>query len=276
MYTSFAKVYDELMDNVPYEPWCSYVRDILCSYGIKDGLVLDLGCGTGTFTELMASAGFDMIGVDNAEDMLQIAIEKRDASSHDILYLLQDMREFELYGTVRAIVSICDSMNYLTDPADFQKVLKLAANYLDYDGIFFFDLNTVYKYEQLLADHTFAENREDCSFIWENDFDADSRINTYELTLFVREDDKNAAPTGGASSSGASSSDAFAINVPAGEDIKYRRFAELHEQRAYTLTEVEEMIGAAGLRFEAAYDAYTKDAPRADSERLTIIARRPR
>lgn len=246
MYVDFAQVYDELMDNVPYTEWCSYVRDILCSYGIKDGLVLDLGCGTGTFTELMASAGFDMIGVDNAEDMLQIAIEKRDASSHDILYLLQDMREFELYGTVRAIVSICDSMNYLTDPADFQKVLKLAANYLDYDGIFLFDLNTAYKYEQLLADHTFAENREDCSFIWENDFDADSRINTYELTLFVRED-----------------------------DTKYRRFAELHEQRAYTLAEVQEMISAAGLSFEAAYDAYTKDAPRADSERLTIIARRP-
>ena len=279
-YTNFAQVYDELMDNVPYTEWCDYVRDILCSYGIEDGLVLDLGCGTGTFTELMASAGFDMIGVDNAEDMLQIAIEKRDASSHDILYLLQDMREFELYGTVRAIVSICDSMNYLTDPDDFRKVLKLAANYLDYDGIFLFDLNTAYKYEQLLADHTFAENREDCSFIWENDFDADSRINTYELTLFVREDAENASPSSSASSSdasssSASSSDAFASNVPAGEDTKYRRFAELHEQRAYTLAEVQEMISAAGLSFEAAYDAYTKDAPRADSERLTIIARRP-
>ena len=107
-YTSFASVYDTFMDNIPYEEWAEYLVDLLKEYGINDGLVLDLGCGTGNMTELLASAGYDMIGVDNAEEMLEIAMEKREKSGHDILYLLQDMREFELYGTVKAIVSICD------------------------------------------------------------------------------------------------------------------------------------------------------------------------
>ena len=109
-YTSFAEVYDMFMDNIPYEDWCGYLTSLLKEYGINDGLVLDLGCGTGTLTELLAKEGYDMIGVDVSEDMLQEAIEKRAESGLPILYLLQDMREFELYGTVRAVVSICDSL----------------------------------------------------------------------------------------------------------------------------------------------------------------------
>ena len=92
-YTSFASVYDTFMDNIPYEEWAEYLVDLLKEYGINDGLVLDLGCGTGNMTELLASAGYDMIGVDNAEEMLEIAMEKREKSGHDILYLLQDMRD---------------------------------------------------------------------------------------------------------------------------------------------------------------------------------------
>ena len=112
-YTGFAEVYDLFMDNIPYEEWCGYVTGLLRERGIEDGLVLDLGCGTGTLTELLAQKGYDMIGVDNAEDMLEIALEKKLKSGSDILYLLQDMREFELYGTVAAVVCICDSINYI-------------------------------------------------------------------------------------------------------------------------------------------------------------------
>ena len=111
-YSEFAGVYDMFMDNIPYREWGEYLIDLLKEYGICDGLLLDLGCGTGTMTELLAEAGYDMIGVDNSDEMLNIAISKRERSGHDILYLNQDMREFELYGTVRAIVSICDSINY--------------------------------------------------------------------------------------------------------------------------------------------------------------------
>ena len=89
-YTSFARVYDTFMDNIPYEEWCEYLTGLMREYGVRDGLVLDLGCGTGNMTELLAKAGYDMIGADNAEEMLEIAMEKRDKSGHDILYLWQD------------------------------------------------------------------------------------------------------------------------------------------------------------------------------------------
>ena len=144
-YTGFAAVYDTFMDDVPYEEWSQYVRSLLTEYGVKDGLVLDLGCGTGSMTELLSAAGYDMIGVDNSEEMLELACGKREKSGRDILYLCQDMREFELYGTVAAVVSICDCMNYILDLEDLVTVFRLVNNYLDPGGIFIFDMNTEYK-----------------------------------------------------------------------------------------------------------------------------------
>ena len=137
-YSSFARVYDLFMDNVPYEEWCGYIRGLLLEYGVRDGLVLELGCGTGRLTRLLADAGYDMIGVDNAEEMLAVAREAEYESSagdsgaqSGILYLLQDMRSFELYGTVRAVISVCDSMNYLLEESDLLDVFRLVNNYLD-------------------------------------------------------------------------------------------------------------------------------------------------
>ena len=170
-YTSFAQVYDLFQDNVPYQEWCVYLTGLLREQGVKDGLVLDLGCGTGSLTRLLARSGYDMIGVDNSGEMLQIAMDKGQGMEEDILYLMQDMREFELYGTVRAVVSICDSMNYLLEYKDLVQVFRLVNNYLDPGGVFIFDLNTEYKYKELLADNTFAEDRKESSFIWNNFYD---------------------------------------------------------------------------------------------------------
>ena len=160
-YEGFAYVYDTFMDNVPYEEWAEYVTGILQEYGITDGLVLDLGCGTGSMTELLAEKGYDMIGVDLSADMLEIAMDKRSKKGLDILYLQQDMREFELYGTVRAIVCVCDSINYLESEEDLLEVFRLANNYLDPGWIFVFDLNTPYKYREILGDSVIAENRDE-------------------------------------------------------------------------------------------------------------------
>ena len=146
------------MDNVPYRKWGQYLNSILREYGVSDGLVLDLGCGTGSMTEILADFGYDMIGVDNSEEMLEIAAEKKLHSGHDILYLHQDMREFELYGTVRAVVSVCDVLNYITEPKDLERVFYWVNNYLDPGGIFFFDFNTDYKYREVLGNRTIAEN----------------------------------------------------------------------------------------------------------------------
>ena len=243
-YTSFARVYDTFMDNIPYEEWAEYLTGLLKEYGIEDGLVLDLGCGTGTMTEILASKGFDMIGADYSEEMLEIAMEKRAKSGHDILYLLQDMREFELYGTVGAVVSVCDSVNYITEEDELEEVFRLVNNYLDPKGVFIFDFKTLYNYQTVLGDRTIAEKREECSFIWDNYYYEDEKINEYELTLFIQEE----------------------------EDV-YRKFEEIHYQRAYTLEDMIRLVKASGLEFVTAYDAFTKNAPHEKSERIYIIAR---
>ena len=244
-YTSFASVYDTFMDNIPYEEWAEYLVDLLKEYGISDGLVLDLGCGTGNMTELLAASGYDMIGVDNAEVMLEIAMDKREKSGHDILYLLQDMREFELYGTVKAIVSICDSINYITEEEDLLEVFRLANNYLDPKGIFIFDFNTVYKYREVLGNQTIAEDREDCSFIWDNYYYEDEQINEYELSLFIKENDSNL----------------------------YRKYQEMHYQRAYDLETIKRLVEESGLEFITAFDAFTRNMPTNESERVYVVAR---
>ena len=242
-YTSFAQVYDLFQDNVPYEEWAANLKELLKEYGAEDGLVLDLGCGTGSMTQLLAEAGYDMIGADNSEEMLEIAMEKRAAAGLDILYLLQDMREFELYGTVRAVVSICDSMNYIMEPEELTQVFRLANNYLDPGGVFIFDLNTEYKYKELMGENTFAEDRTESSFIWQNYYDEKERINEYDLTLFIREGEL------------------------------YRKFEETHFQRCYSLDEVKAAAEAAGMEFVTAYDAFTKDPVKEDSERIYVILR---
>lgn len=252
-YTSFAAVYDMFMDNIPYKEWSDYLVSLLKSHGVLEGLILDLGCGTGSIAELLDDRGYDMIGVDNSEDMLQIAIEKRERSGKDILYLLQDMREFELYGTVSAVVSICDSMNYILEYDDLVQVLRLVNNYLDPGGVFIFDLNTEYKYREILGQSTIAEDREDSSFIWENNYDETDRINEYDLTLFIRTER-------GHTDTGCS-----------GEGL-YRKYKESHYQRAYSLDEVRLAIEEAGMETIAFYDAFTKSAPGESSERVYVIA----
>lgn len=260
-YTSFASVYDTFMDNVPYGEWGGYIYTLLCRYGVKSGIVLDLGCGTGTMTEILAGYGYDMIGVDNSEDMLELAMEKRIASGHDILYLLQDMREFELYGTVRAVVSVCDSVNYITEPEELAGVFRLVNNYLDPGGIFLFDFNTEYKYREVMGDCTIAEDRGPCSFIWDNCYYEEERINEYDLTLFIREG------TTPGRNEGAEEDDTEENGA------LYRKYTETHFQRGYTLEEIRELLSSAGLIFQAAYDMDTREAAGEKSERVCVIAR---
>ena len=143
-YSGFAAVYDQLMDNTPYDEWTSYLAGVLKKYNIPDGLVAELGCGTGNITERLAALGYDMIGIDNSPEMLDIAQEKKAENNSSSLYLCQDMREFELYGTVKAVISLCDSINYITDPDDLLTVFKLVNNYLDPHGLFIFDFNNHY------------------------------------------------------------------------------------------------------------------------------------
>ncbi len=245
-YSSFAQVYDMFMDNVPYEEWSRYLIGLLKEYGIEDGLVADLGCGTGKITRLLSDAGYDMIGVDNAAEMLEIAREiQEDEERDDIWYLLQDMRELELSGEVNAMVSICDSMNYILEEEELKEVFLRVKEYLQTGGIFIFDMNTLHKYRDMIGETTIAENREEGSFIWDNYFYEDEMVNEYELTLFIRE-----------------------------ENGLFRKYEETHYQKAYELDTVKRLIEEADLKFVTAYDAFTREPVNRDSERMYIIARK--
>ncbi len=245
MYESFAQVYDVFMDEVPYEEWCARIRDLLESAGITDGLVLDLGCGTGSMTALLAGLGYDMIGVDISPDMLQAARDKC-AAYPGVLLLEQDMRSFELYGTVRAVVCACDTLNYSGNEEELLQVFRLVNNYLDPGGMFVFDMNTAYKYRIMLGDATFAESREEGAYIWDNFWDEEEQVNEYDLTLFIREEGVR--------------------------EERFIRFEEVHTQRAFSKETVLALLREAGLEPGPVYDGYT-DCPAGDrSERLVFTA----
>lgn len=266
-YTDFAEVYDEFMDETPYEEWCERLIWLIKKYGIsrpgseipsgnlseeekalfsERNLILDLGCGTGTLTELLAEAGFDMMGIDMSADMLQVAMDKREESGHDIMYLCQDMRELELYCTVGTVICVCDSINYVLEDEEVIETMRRVNNYLYPEGIFIFDFNTIYKYAEVIGDTTIAENREDCSFIWDNFYDEESHINEYDLTIFVREE---------------------------AEMEVFRRFQETHYQRGYDLKEMLHFVQEAGLEFVMAMDADTEAEVTDTTERVLMVCR---
>ena len=256
-YGDFAYVYDEFMDNTPYEQWCKYLCESINKYGVskpnqnsedvlesEKNLVVDLGCGTGTLTQMLYKLGYDMIGVDNSGEMLNVAMEKRDREGDEILYLLQDMRELELFSTVGTIISVCDSVNYILDEDELLGVFRLVNNYLYPGGLFIFDFNTVYKYEEVIGDVTIAENRENCSFIWENYYHEEEEINEYDLTVFVQE-----------------------------EDGRFKRFQENHYQRGYHVETICAPLEEAGLEIVEILDADTREAVDPESERIYVVAR---
>jgi len=302
-YSGFAEVYDTFMDNVPYEKWCDFICHKLNDYGIqpsrelsgeaiaiKDEIqrqnlnqefhtVLDLGCGTGNLTELLADRGFDMIGVDFSTEMLQIAMEKNSRREKaGILYLCQDMRELELFGTVGAVVSVCDCINYLVEEADVIETFRKVNNYLFPKGIFIFDFNTVHKYRDVIGDRTIAENREECSFIWENYYHEKEEINQYELTIFVRDDASWEEDVSDEMNEYDDAETDFDDEMTDGayeetEAIPYLRFHETHFQRGYTLKQMKSFLEEVGLKFMEAIDADTQKQVTQESERICVVAR---
>ena len=280
-YTGFAEVYDMFMDNVPYDKWAKYLQKLLKENGAKEGIVCELGCGTGKMTRRLRDMGYDMIGIDISQDMLQIAMEQEtilkkagtqnDTKSdkkknYEILYLNQDMREFELYGTVAAVVSVCDSMNYITEKEDLLQTFKLVRNYLDPGGVFIFDMNTPYYYRKKLGEQTICENRDEGSFIWENYYDPDTKINEFDMTIYIRRNSE------GQNASKTSKDKKTAGKTQADTATYYERFEETHFQRAYSIAEVKALLKRAGLKDIKVYKAFTKDAPDSAAERVYFVS----
>ena len=245
MYSYFAYIYDNFMREIPYLKWLEFIEKILNENNLKPELVLDLACGSGTLTTMLAKKGYDMIGVDLSADMLMVATEKAQESGLSILYLNQDMREFELYGTVDCCLCLCDSINYITDEEDLLKVFKLVKNYLNPNGLFIFDINTEFKFKNILDDNTFAKTSDNSAYIWENCYDEKTKINEYLVDFFV--EDK--------------------------ETELYERFEEVHYQKAYDISFITESLKNIGFEVLNIYDGEEFCKIHNKSERIFVVAR---
>lgn len=236
-YQGFAQLYDALTFDVDYESIASFIHTLLTKSGIQKGLVLDLACGTGTLTLALADKGYEMLGADLSEDMLSVARQKQGAEN--ILFLNQPMDDFELYGTVDAIVCVLDSINYLTEPGALEKTFRLCANYLNPGGLLIFDVNSEYKFSSVLGSTTYSYETDEIFYNWENEYDPESRLCDLYLTFFCLE-----------------------------ESGLYRRVDEVHTQRAYSEEELKNALAEAGLTILATYDDYTAQKPHETSQRI--------
>ena len=239
-YGRFASLYDEFMADVDYDGWVEYIAEIFARFGAKPKLILDLGCGTGNVSRRLFARGYDIIGLDSSSEMLSIAKSK----DPDTLYIRQDIRAFELYGTVDAVLSLCDVMNYILTKSDLLKVFSLVKNYLNPGGLFIFDISTPYKYRHLLGDQVFAMQTSRAHLIWDNRYYPRERVNEYRLTFFKKR-----------------------------EDGLYERFQERHLQRAHSLKTILRLLRTAGLTPLGVYDEKTFDQPGAKAERAFFVAR---
>lgn len=195
-YGAISTIYDNINSHVDYSAWADFFEECFDNYlPSRPSLVLDLACGTGSMTLELAKRGYDMIGVDGSADMLNVAFDRKfDLElENDVLFLLQDMREFELYGTVGAITCTLDSVNYLTADGELEKCFSLAHNYLDPDGLFLFDVNTPHKFKNIYGENVYVYEEDDCgenSFcIWQNYYDEKTHLCDFSLTVFEKNED---------------------------------------------------------------------------------------
>ena len=245
IYENFAEVYDTFMEDTPYEEWIIYIKKIWEKFGLKPNLIAELGCGTGNITIPLSKNGYELIGIDASFQMLSKAREKSIKENLNILYLEQDMREFELYGTVDCILSICDSINYILEEDELLQVFKLVNNYLDPKGLFIFDINTIYKFENILSDNTFSQTTETSAYTLENYFDSDEMINEFYTNFFIKDE----------------------------QTKLYHRFEEIHYEKAYSIEKIKELLKKSGLELLDIYDELTFDKPKKDSQRVFFVVR---
>lgn len=245
IYDLLAPFYDAINAEIDYKKWADFIEKILdkeCKS--RPELVLDLGCGTGRMTLELARRGYDMTGIDYSPEMLEIARDAAEKEGHDILWLCQDMREFELYGTVDAAVCCLDCINHLESIEELEACLKLVHNYLIPDGIFIFDVNGRYKFENVYADNTFTMEEDGGVCIWENFYDSDSKICDFYITLFKE-----------------------------CNDGRYKRYDETQSERMYTLAELRSSLEKCNMEFLYALGDLDFSPGSDECERVYIVAK---
>ena len=220
------------------------IISFICNYLGDASLVCDVGCGSGTVTLGLLEKGYDMIGIDGSIEMLTVAMNKRAASPNGekALFLCQLLPDFELYGTVDAIVSTLDTINYLTDPADLDQLFYWFRNYLNPQGLLIFDINTFFKYQSLLDNHCDIYEDQDVFLAWRSFFEND--LCNHQLTYF----NKNGSA--------------------------YNRQDEEQQQRYYSKEHIEKLLKKYDFTVLGVFDDYTDKAPNDKTQRLTYVAQR--
>ena len=247
LYDLLAPFYDRINGELDYSAWADFIEEIVKrEYKGSPELWLDLGCGTGRMTLELASRGCDMTGVDSSPEMLDVARSEAEGRglSDGLLLLCQDMRDFELYGTVDVTVSCLDCINHLTQPNDVKKCFSLVHNYLSPDGLFIFDVNGRYKFENVYADRAYVMEEDGGVCIWQNDYNEKTHLCKFYITLM--------AECG---------------------DGRYERYDECGKERMYTLSFLKKALAEAGFEFIGAYSDFDFTEATDESERIYIAAR---
>lgn len=239
-YSDFASVYDILTENVPYDEIAGYYNNILTSLG-AGRLLLDLGCGTGSLTVRMARLGYDVIGSDASEDMLSVAAGK----PSDVRWICQSMTETDLYGAVDAAISTLDSINHLDSADDIARCFERLAMNMKSGGVFVFDVNTIYKHREILAENTFIYDVDGVYCAWQNTYCPEDNGVDIDLDLFFEN-----------------------------EDGTYSRGGESFREIALSREDMEALLEKAGFKTERVYEYLTFDPPTEKSEKLLFAARK--
>ncbi len=247
IYSALAPYYDIWQSDVDYNAWADFFLSVFKKYyngKVQD--ILDLGCGTGSMTLALAKRGFGMIGVDNSTEMLSYASKRaREEKAHgDILFLCQDIREFELYGTVEAVVSCLDCVNHLESTKDLKKCFSLVHNYLMPDGIFAFDINSKYKFEKIYAQNCFVFEDERAMCVWQNNYNEKTHFCDFDISLFVEADDGS-----------------------------YSRTDEYQRERMFPLSTVKKLLSETGFELLGVFGDFNFREAEDNDERIYIVAR---
>lgn len=243
-YSGLAACYDRLIDQTIYDRFCGRICTLLRQNGIEDGLLLELCCGTGTLARMLSQQGYELICCDASPDMLNIAREKCADLPVPPVWICQEAAELDLYGTVRAVISSLDSINYFTDLWELKEVFARVSLFLEPGGLFLFDVKSVQMFRELGGTSSVQEE-EDMFCTWQYGFERRTGYAQHQVDLFLKEKDG------------------------------YRRFTEWHEQRAYSMETLKKALEQAGLRLKAVYAGYTTKRAKEETGRLLFVAVKP-
>ncbi len=245
-YSVFARYYDELTANIDYRKRAEYFHAIIRKFKTtKENILLDLACGTGSISEEMAKLGYDVIGVDYSEEMLGMAIEKKFDSGLPIQYLCQDMRSIDMFGTVDVTICALDSINHLSSIDDVRKVFQRVSLFAEPNGLFIFDVNTLYKHREILADNTFTYETDNVYCVWENSLNRNTDEVKMNLEFFERL-----------------------------ENGLYSRSSDNFSEKAYSEETLENLLAETGFELIAKYGDDSFDSPAEDTQRIVYTARK--